>query len=268
MQGTIFRIALQRHWRGALGVGIGLGVLSAITLLFLPDMDALKRYQELFSTMPSGVLQAFGIDTTQALTPDTFVGQFLFARLVLFVGAWAVIAGLNISTNEEDDGIMDVVLALPVARWRIIIERFVAFVLLALLIVVLMFVGIFVGSRFTGIEYNLGGLFLASLVLVLPIVVMIALTAFLGAWLRRKSMVIAIAAIVIVTSYFVDSLGSAITDGFMANVRYTSFFAYADLNAVVMANGVNLLDMVVLLGLIAVLMGGALYFWQRRDVGI
>jgi ABC-2 type transport system permease protein len=268
MQGTIFRIALQKHWRGALAVGIGLGILSAITLLFLPDMDALQRYQELFATMPAGVLQAFGIDTTQALTPDNFVGQFLFARLVLFVGAWSVIVGLNISTNEEDEGIMDLVLALPVARWRIIIERFLAFVLLAILIVVMMFAGIFVGSRFTTIEYNLGGLFLASLVLALPIVVMIALTAFLGAWLRRKSMVITVATIVIVTSYFVDSLGAAITDGVMANVRYTSFFAYADLNAVVTAGGVNALDMGVLLGLIAVLVGGTLYFWQRRDVGI
>lgn len=267
MNGIVFMQTLRDQWKGALGWGFGLFALSALIVLFVPDMDALKQYEQLLATLPPAVLQAFGVDPSQQLTPDSFISAFLFGRVLLFVAVFAVLAGLNLTVNEEDSGIMDIMMTLPISRARLVLERFSAFILVTVTIVLMMFAGLWVGAQFVTLTFDMGKLLLITLSVIFPIVFMIALTGFIGVLLRRKVLIVSVVAGFIVASYFINALGSAISDGIIANIRWVSFFTYADVNSII-TNGFNLGGAGLLVVGTLLLLVGTLALWQRRDVGV
>jgi ABC-2 type transport system permease protein len=268
MSGTLFMLTLRKNWGKMLGWGIVLGILNFITILAIPNMDALQQYQELLGNMPAGVMQAFGIDVSQQLTPDSFVGSLLFARTTLFLAIYAVFAGLSITSGEEDSGIMDVVATLPVPRWRILIERFLGHALLTVGVVLMLWLGIFIGTFMVEMEFTQSILFAMSIGTIPLVLTAIAITTFLGTVLRYRGQLIAVVAVVIATSYFLDVLGSAVSEGILPAMSRLSFFAYNTAADIVRNGGLVLGDMLILSVAIVVLMAGATFFWQRRDIGL
>jgi ABC-2 type transport system permease protein len=265
VNGVYFLETLKQQWRGTLFWGIALGAMAWLVLAFIPDMEAVKRYEELLKTLPPAILQAFGFNPEQQLTPESFLGSFLFTRFLLLIGVYGVLAGLDITINEEDNGIMEVVLALPVSRTRLLVERFAAFALLTLGLVGMMYAGIFIGTRSSTLELNMGRLFEATLAIAPVVWVIIAVTMLLGVVIRRKVIVIGVAAGVVLSSYFLDALGGAVTDSILNNLRWFSFFAYADTNNV-LRDGISLATLSIPVAIVAVLLAGTVMMWQRRDL--
>ncbi|NJL57177.1 hypothetical protein HC928_20100 [bacterium] len=69
--------------------------------------DGLDAYVDLLEDLPEGLLSAVGIADAATLgTPEGLVGYAFFGYLLLIMSVFAVIAGLNVSANEEDRGIM------------------------------------------------------------------------------------------------------------------------------------------------------------------
>jgi len=267
MQGELFLETLRRSGRTALYWGLALAFLSFLSMSFLQDMDALKQYEELFKTLPPALLAAFGMNMSESFTPEAFINLAVFARLALLVPIYGILAGLNISSGEEDEGIMDMVLSSPVARWRIIVERFAAFCLLIVLIALLTFAGLLLGIPFITLPMDITKLLQASLNTIPLMVFTLALTALVATLVRRRSIAIGIVAGVVVGSYFLDALGAAASETIMNSLRVFSYFRYYDSQSV-MANGLNLVNLSLLLGGALLMIGGAVYRWERRDVGL
>ncbi len=266
MRGAFFIETLRQNWLSTLGWGIALGALGLLVLTFVPDMEVLQRYGELLKTLPAGLLQAFGFNPQEQLTPEAFLESFLFARFILFIAIFGVICGLAVTTNEEDNGIMEVVLSLPVSRARLMLERFGAFALLTVILALLMFGGLWIGAQMVSIPLNITRVLEGTLVLIPVIYVVIGITMLMGAVIRRKTAVIAVVAGIVVSSYFLDALGAAVANDTLKALRGFSFFSYADINNVLIY-GTNWGNIVVLLGLTALLVGSAILVWQRRDIG-
>lgn len=268
MKGKIFQITLRQNWRKALIWGVGLGLVVMLTLAFVPSMDVLRQYEQLFATLPAGVLQAFGIEPGKALTPDSFTVSFLFSRLTLFLGVYAVLTGMSITANEEDEGIMNSLMALPVARRQVMGERLLAHFLLTLGLVLMIFAGFLIGSRLVTMQFNLPLQFVTILSLFLPVSVMIAATAFLGVLVRSRGLALGLAALLVIASFFLDTLGAAVSEGILPTLRWLSFFSYNTASNIVAQGGMLWGQAALLLLLIGVLTGGALLLWQRRDIGL
>lgn len=60
------------------------------------------------------------------MTPEGIVAVSFFGKFALLFTAYPVVMGMRVTSNEEDDGILDVLLSLPVARWQVILEKFAA----------------------------------------------------------------------------------------------------------------------------------------------
>lgn len=265
MNGVYFFETLKQQWRGTFFWGVALGAMALLVMAFIPDMEAIKRYEELLKSLPTAVLQAFGFNPDEQMTPESFLGSFLFTRFLLLIGVYGVLAGLAVTINEEDDGIMEVVLALPVSRTRLLLERFAALAVLALGLVGMMYVGILIGTQASTLELNMGRLLEATLAITPVLWVIIAVTMLLSVLIRHKAVVIGVAAGVVLTSYFLDALGGAVTDSILNTLRWLSFFAYADTNNV-LRDGINFSTLLVPLALVAVLLAGTVMLWQRRDL--
>lgn len=266
MPWSIFNETLRRGWRGMIYWGIGLGMLGLVIMIIIPNVAILKQFESLMTSMPA-LLKALGMeDAAQLATPEGFISAGYFGRVLLILAIYTVLAGLNITANEEDQGIMDVVLALPLPRWRLVLEKFAAYSLMLMGVVSLGFVGLYVGSIGSNIQVD-GGKLLVSSINVLPsAILMLAFTSFAGTFFRTRNGAGAAAVIFIVASYVVDFIGSAASDSFIAPLRSISFFAYYD-NAHIMQTGLNVPYIALLLGLSFVLVAGSVWFFQRRDIG-
>lgn len=268
MSGTIFLDTLRRSWRGALYWGLGLGLLGFYIFVVIQDSEMLNQYAQLVGSMPPALMQMFGLESAAALaTPEGFISFGFFGYGLLILAVYAVVAGLNITANEEDEGILDVVLSLPISRTRLLLERYAAYALMATLVITISFMGLLLGSMVSPLEVDMGRVLEGSINLIPGTLLMIALTALAATLVRRKSVAIAIASTVIVASYFMDFIGSAVTNQIVDVVRAFSFFTYAD-SASVMQNGLNAGNVLLLLIVTGALVAGAVWAFDRRDVGL
>jgi ABC-2 type transport system permease protein len=268
MAGVTFVHTVRRNWRQILYWGIGIGLLGMYVAIIVQDADILKQYAELAKNFPPALLQMFGMNDVATLaTPEGFISFGFYGYTLLVLAVYAVMAGMSVTANEEDDGILDVVLALPIPRWRVVIERFFAYALIAILIVVVAFGGLWVGILSSPLEINVTRMMEGSINMIPSFLLMIAFTMFVGAVARRKGTALAAAAIFIVGSYFINFLGASASGSLADTLQAVSFFSYYNSEDVLL-NGLNIGNMVLLLGVTAALVVGTVWSFNRRDVGV
>ncbi len=268
MTGVVFFNTLRRNLRSTLLWAVGMAFLGGYIALFIGDVDALEQMRQLVETLPPVLLQMVGMSDVQALsTPEGFIVFGFFGRALLFLCAYAVIAGMSVSANEEDSGILDIVLSLPLARARFLLEKLLAFTLMTLLIVFVSLLGIVIGVQLSGQQVNMTPILESSIMMLPGLLLVTAFTAFSGVLLRRRTAALAIAAVFVVGSYFSDFIGSAASDTFASSLSSLSFFSYVDPEQV-LATGLNAGNLLLLLTITGVLVTGAVWLFNRRDIGV
>lgn len=268
MTGAIFTLTLRRNLRAMLYWGIGLFVIGLYVMIVIPDMDALKQMTGLLETLPQPLLQAFGMSDDAAFmaTPDGFVSFGFFSRAVIILAIYGVIAGLGISSNEEDQGILDVVLSLPLPRWRLIVEKFLAYSIVVVGITLLMMAGLLVGTQASTLEFSLNRIVESALSTIPLTLLVMAITVCITSFVRRRGPAVAISAVVVAGSYLLNAIGSAAQESVAGLLGRISFFAYYDSNDV-MLNGLSLLNPLILSAAAILLIVVSVWAFQRRDVG-
>lgn len=266
MSAAIFFEALRSRFRSSLFWGMGMAGLAIYIQAAIPNQQALDSYASLLEMMPEELFHAIGAsDVASLTTPEGFIGFGVFAYASLFLAVYAVSAGLSITANEEHDGTLDILLSLPVERWQVILEKFAANVLLMILVALMMFAGIFIGGFLTEYTLDMGRMLEASLNIVPIQLLIMGVTALFSALFSGRRIPMALAAVFVVGSYFLDFLGSVASQSFLAEVKRLSVFNYYNGQAVVM-DGLVLSNIVLLLGLSIVAVAAASLMFQRRDV--
>ncbi len=269
MSGVIFGHTIKSGLRATIIWGIGLLLYGFYATAIIPDVDALQQYTNLMETMPPALLQVFGVGEDMAFmsTPAGFVSFGFFGYIILMLAVYAVVSGLNVTSTEEDQGIMDVLLSLPLPRWRIIVEKFAAYTILSLVIVLLGFAGLVAGLEMSALEVEVGRLLEGSLNILPSMLLIMAATVFIAAVVRNRGTATAIAAAFVIVSYFLNVIGGMASGSIAAQIARLSFFYYYD-NTGVMQNGLAMLNVIGMLAVVALLVAGAMWAFQRRDVGI
>jgi ABC-2 type transport system permease protein len=268
MSGVIFAETLRRNWRQILYWGLGLAILGFYIMVVIPDVDALQQYAKLAENLPPALLKMFGAEDAAAIaTPEGFVSFGYFGYTLLILAVYAVIAGLSVTANEEDEGIMDVLLSLPVPRWRVIVEKTLAYALIVVVIILLGLVGLWAGTQSSALQVNMARLVEGTINMIPSTLLMLVFTVFVAVVVRRKSTATAIVAAVIVASYFMTFIGEAVTNEIVQTLGKLSFFSYYASQDVIV-NGLNLGNILLLLAATALFFVGSLWCFQRRDVGL
>jgi ABC-2 type transport system permease protein len=268
MTGAIFTETLHRSWRQILYWGLGMALLGAYLTAFIQDVDVLEQYARLTETLPPALLQLLGANNAAALaTPEGFLSFGFFGYGLIIFAFYAVLAGLNVTANEEDEGMMDVLLSQPVPRWRVVLEKYVVYALIIIIVAILAFVGVWLGKQGSALELDMRRVFEGTINMIPGTLLMIALTMFIAAVAKRKSTAIAITTVVIIASYFIDFLGRAASGTVVASLRFLSFFNYYDSEGV-MVNGLNPANLALLLGITVLLVVGTVWAFERRDIAV
>jgi len=271
MTGTIFIETLRRNWRMALFWGGGLAFIAWLQIIILPNVDSLQQIAELMESLPPIFLQMFGGSNDPAFlsTPEGYLNLRYASFIPLLLAVYAVMAGMSVTANEEDQGILDVVLSLPVPRWRVVIERFLAYSLILCGILLLSFFGLLLGTAMTPLfAIPASKLFLATFNALPVLLAIMAFTALAGTILRRRGQALAVSAAFVIGAYVLDTLGKAAPESILNQLSKVSIFNYYDSTGIFQTGDPVWGNIALLLVVALVLWAGAVWFFQHRDVGV
>jgi ABC-2 type transport system permease protein len=124
----ITRYLVRRRLRGTAALAAMLSLLGAGTVGLFPSVEQagvdLDAYVE---SLPPAIREAFGLATLTSIE-GFLAGEFYHFAFVLLLGAYAAYLGGRVIAAEVETGRIDLVLAGPVPRWRVVVERYLAVV--------------------------------------------------------------------------------------------------------------------------------------------
>ncbi len=271
MIGTVLMETLRRSWKQMVYWGMGMAVLAFYPFLMMPSTpEGFEQYAEIGRSLPEGVLAMFGLNDVAIIgTPEGFIGYSFFGYILLVLAVYAVIAGLNVSAVDEDNGSMDMLLSLPLPRGHIITEKVLAYSLMSVGIALFAFIGFLFGAQIAGDKLNLSWeRYLISTLSIVPgTIFMLAVTAFIGTLVRRRSNAAVLAGIFIFASYVLNVVGGMSNTAFAETMKGFSFFAYLN-TSTALKEGVTIASALTLIGVSIALTVGAVALFERRDVSV
>lgn len=248
MPGEIFKDTLRRGWRGALYWAIGMAVFGAYITFLTPDPAGLKGYVDLINLMPPALLQSIGLSDPAILaTAEGFIGFAFFTYGAVVLAVYSVFAGLSVTSNDEDSGVMDMLLALPLPRWRVVVERLLAQFVLAVMVAFGGAAGILLVRSFNpAVAAVNGGMLFQACIGFVPLMLMfITVTLLLTVVIRRRQVAVAAAGGFVAVSYLLQTLGAVAGEGIGGLLKGLSLFSYYD-GASIVLNGLNTANILLL----------------------
>ena len=269
MAWAIFFGTLRRGWRTMLYWGIGMGLIAALQVISVPDVNGMKATAEALSKMPPFIVQMVGGgDLTFLASPAGYLNNQYYSIALVIFGIYAILIGLNITANEEYKGIMDLLLSLPVPRWRVVLEKFLAYAVMITGVIIISTLCLMLSIQLTPSVTIDNSIVIESSFSIFPAtLVMLAFTAFVAVLVRRRRQATTIAVVFLISSWFIDIMGRTVTTSFMSTARVISFYAYYD-TAQVMQHGLALGNIIVLMVATVTLLTGTLWAFQRRNISV
>lgn len=267
MRWAVFKDTLHTGVRDVLLWGIGLGLMGMLMTAMVPAFESANIIGFL-EEMPAPLLAIAGLgEDVQALaTPEGIIAAGFFAKFVLIFVVYPVVMGLRITANDEANGSLNILLSLPLPRRRLILEKFAAYTLNIIAVVTLATLGLLGGTVFNALEVNHGLLIVMAASLVPMLVFVLALTAFFGAWLSQKRLVVGVVTGIIGASFMLYTIATMVSGAWVDVPAALSFFTYYDAQAILSNGGFMPLHIAALLIGTALLLGASLQAFPRRDI--
>ena len=209
------RLVRDRRW-STLWWALGLVGLTLFTVALYPSIKGQPSIDELLADLPDAFRSAIGYDAAVPLSsPAGYLQARLFSTLApLLAVVFGIGAGARAIGGSEEAGTLELLLANPVTRGRVLLERYLAtFALLAGLVAVFAAALLMLGPPFGALE----GVATADLLWACAAVYALGLLhgslAFtIGAATGRRGVAVALATTVAVAGYLIETVLAAAGD--------------------------------------------------------
>lgn len=223
---------------------------------------------EYMDSMPEAMKAAFGYEGIDFLnytfTPETFATMEFLIMWPLLIGIYGIFSCVGLA-REAERGTLDLLLAQPVKRYKVLISKSAVFVFAALLITVASLLGLVIGVVIINESVDTASLALAlfeALLLVLAIASFTVLCAVIFLEPRKSLLV---AGVVVAVSYILNFI-VPILDPSISWLRNMSVFYHYQPNQIVNSASLNMTAVVVYVAVIVICFTAALVIFQRRDL--
>lgn len=257
---------LSARRRGMAGWSVGIAALAGLTAAFWPAVaQDPAQLEQLMRSMPDAMLAFFGAAVEDLVSPAGYLDTQLFALPTPLLFLLFAVGGITRAlADEERDGRLEVLLANPVSRRRVVLEKGAAVGALVVALGVVHLATVAVVARVVVLEVGLGSLVAMHLSLLLLTGCFGALALAVAGSSGRRGLAIGVTTAVAAGTYLLDSFG-AIVDWLEPVRPMSPFYLYRA--AWPLHQGLDPLHAGVLAGVTAVLVVVAIWGFERRDVG-
>lgn len=244
--------------------GLAIFLLVAFYTALYPAIGAMDEIQHMLDQLPPAFKALFAAEALDLSSAEGYLKVELFSFTgPLMLLAYAVAAGSGATAAEEERGTIDLLLSMPVTRTQVVLQKTAAFLLLTVLLGVCMWLGVVLGAIVGPVSIDLGHIAGAIVSLVLLALSFGAIALFLGALTGRRSLAIAITALLILVTYMLNAMGTLID--WLEPFRPLSPF-YLYLGGDPLTKGVQLAQAAMLLLIAVVASALAVVAFDRRDL--
>jgi ABC-2 type transport system permease protein len=263
---SVYGKSLWFRRRSILAWALGLCGIAALTMLFWPTLSrSIGDFKVIIKMVPGEIFAAFGVsDPEDLLTAGGFISSRVHATvgLVLML-AFAVGMGASSIAGEERRGTLELQLATPLTRRRVLFESFAAMLTLIAVLGIALCLVMVSGNAAIGLDLSIESIAAATLGLMLTGVFFGALALSLGAATGSTGIARGVPAAVAIGGFLLNGLGAVVAG--TAPLRYLSpiYWFLGDTPPLLRGFSVG---SPVLLGAALIAVGvGALAF-ERRDL--
>lgn len=261
---SVFGKTLWDQRRGILIWSIGIAAVGVMYAAFYPTLNSPEMI-EFMEAYPREIMDAMGI--TDLSSPEGYLGGTTYGILgpILMI-IFGSSLGARAVAGEEENGRLDVLLAHPVTRWRVVVERAGAMIVALVVAGAVLLLGMVAMAGVADFaSIGLANLAAASGQLTLLGLVFGALALAVGAATGSRALALGVVAIVGVLTYFANTLGPSVD--WLAWSQDVSPFRYYS-GGEPLRNGFQAMDSLVLVGTGLVLVALAVIGLERRDVAV
>jgi len=268
MIGSVFLETYKQTWKKMVYWGGGLAAMALMVVLMVPLFD-MQDIKDLLQTFPPIILAMVGIGKELEIfaTNEGFVAMGFFGKSALIFAVYPVVMGMRVTANEEDAGTMDLLLSLPVQRARVIVEKFLAYGVSCVGVVLLIYLGLHIGVLFGGVELDVLRLAEVTFYLIPLMVFIMAATMLIAVLARRRVVALGIVTAFVIASYMLQTIGLAAEGTVAEPLGVISFLTYYNAGDI-LAQGFIWPHIAGYVGLSVLLLLASLYRYERRDIGV
>lgn len=261
-----FLKTLRDRRRSLFWWALGLVALVALTVGFWPTIEETgEELNRLIEDLPPAFRNLGGGDL-DLTSPEGYLNGRVFALLgpILFL-VFGIAFGARTVAGEEQAGTLELVLARPVARWRLVAEKFAALTVATVFLGLVLWGSLVIGALPVDLDIAAGALAGATLMVVLLGLLFGALALLIGALTGKRALALGLSTAVAVGTYLLD-LYAGVSEA-VEPFRGLSPFYYYDA-ALPLRNGVDPVHVAFFLVVTVFLAGFSLVAFERRDVGV
>jgi ABC-2 type transport system permease protein len=261
---NVFTKALWEGRRSLLGWTLAIAAVGAMYASFWPTVNT-PEMQDAMKNYPKGVLEAFNYN--DLVSAAGYVGSSVYGLLIpLLVAVFSIAYGTRAIAGDEEAGTLDLVLAHPITRTRVALQRFAALgTALAVIGVVLWLAMLAITGPAQLDEISAGEFAAATLQLALLGACLGALAFAIGAATGRKAAAIAGTAGVTVLAYLANGVFPQVE-----GLEWTRSLSpwHWSVGGEPLKHGLQVGDSLLLAGTAAVLVAVGAWAFNRRDVAV
>lgn len=210
MLGSVFAKTVRDALRGLVWWTLGIVVLVAVTLSIFPTVEGNADFARLYEQYPEELKAFIGgqLDLTSA--PGYLHAELFSFMVPLLLLVHAIGAGARAIAGEEEAGTLDLLLALPLRRTRVVLDKLAAMVALTGALAAVLFLSIWGMAVAVGMEIGGDRIAAACVAAWLLAVLYGALALLVGSAAGKKGAAIGVPTAAAVAAYLLDGLGNLV----------------------------------------------------------
>jgi ABC-2 type transport system permease protein len=260
---NLFFKTLWDYRYAILGWSIGLIGLSFYLMYFYPYIRKSTAIFEALEHMPPIIKNLIG-ENIKLGTPAGFfsIQPFSMMAPLLFI-IFGITKGGDTIAGEMEKGTLDLLLANPLPRWRLVVDKFAATGVSLLVLAIIFWIGMVSGSLIFNIKISALRLAEAIISCFMLGMVFLSLTLALGCFSLRKKMSYGLVSGFAVIAYLINAYAPMVSK--LKPYRIFSPFYYYN-GASPLINGLDIVHLLVLVGLCLLFFLLSLYIFDRKNI--
>lgn len=262
---NLYKHEILSRWRMIFIWGILLTLWASIYISVFPEVG--EQFTE-FADME--IMLAFNMDMA---TMEGFISSVVVQIMPLILGFYVITLATNTLGGEEENGTLELVVAMPLKRWQIVTMKTLALLTFIFLILLVFSAGcalvlnlVIASNPDMVINITEMQLFIALLASYPLMVALFGISLFLSAFMPSRRSAVAVMIAFYLGSYVANSAGGMVSS--LEWLETLSLFNYLNTSASVFTDGPSSSDVLILLAIGILFFGLALWSFEGRNITV
>jgi ABC-2 type transport system permease protein len=262
----VLRYEGEHRLKSALGISVAFSLLAMLFVPFAPlittDIAASAEFQQVMAELPQPFIEAFGLQSMTSLE-GLLAGEFYTLLWAVFFGLYLAYTAAGSIRGDIDADRMDVLLANPVSRTTVLIEKFLSLLVPILVASVITPTAIYVGTLFIEPSIAVEELIMVHALSIPYLLCCGAIGLVLSVLLDDKDTAQNAAIGVLFALYLFQSFIPVTDYGWLANIAPMTYF---DANEIMLEGSYDFTSAAILLAATLVLIAVSQFRFTRMDI--